>query len=247
MVSLTSFLSQKAESIQFGIINTLRILLVILFLTSILYAKYFLIFASLVVLVLSFVPAFIQRNYRITLPVEFEFIFTIFLYAAFILGETSSFYQKIWWWDLLLHSISGFVIAMLGFMILYTFYYIHEVTFNPAFAAIFTFSFSLSIGALWEIFEFTMDGLFGLNMQKSGLVDTMADLIIDAIGALLASIMAYFYLLGGDSLIIDKLVKKFVVINQHRFEKADNFIKKYKLRELNFETITKQMKKNNKK
>src|SRR5690606_28694535 len=65
---------------------------------------------------------------------------------------------------------------------------------RPSFVALFAFTFSLSLGALWEIFEFGMDQIFGLNMQKSGLVDTMWDLIVDTLGAATISIMGYFHL-----------------------------------------------------
>lgn len=60
--------------------------------------------------------------------------------------------------------------------------------------------FALGVGALWEIFEFTMDSLFGMNMQKpmlgdpSGLTDTMWDLIVDATGALVISVLGWRYL-----------------------------------------------------
>ena len=72
-----------------------------------------------------------------------------------------------------------------------------------------------------EIIEFAADQLLGLNMQKSGIVDTMWDLIVDAIGGLVGAIMGYFYLKGGDSLIIQRLVEKFVRANFKSKEKAD--------------------------
>jgi hypothetical protein len=67
----------------------------------------------------------------------------------------------------------------------------------------------LSIGALWEIFEFLMDSLFGLNMQKSGLIDTMWDLIVDALGALVISILGYLYL-KGDIKLLERLDRRLI-------------------------------------
>jgi hypothetical protein len=63
-----------------------------------------------------------------------------------------------------------------------------------ALIAVFAFIFGLAIGAIWEIYKFSMDTLVGTNMQKSGLVDTMSNLIVDMLGAGTASIIGYVYL-----------------------------------------------------
>ena len=75
------------------------------------------------------------------------------------------------------------------------------------------------MGGIWEIFEFGMDSFFGLNMQKSGLVDTMWDLVVDTIGALVISLLGYFYLKRGDSLIFDRVIHRFVKRNPQLFKK----------------------------
>ncbi len=87
----------------------------------------------------------------------------------------------------------------------------------PVYLALFSFGFALTLGTLWEIFEFFMDVAFGFNMQKSGLVDTMTDLIVDAVGGLLAAGIGYFYVKGGDSLFADRLVKRFIAKNPRLF------------------------------
>lgn len=58
----------------------------------------------------------------------------------------------------------------------------------------FSFCFALALGAFWEIFEFVIDGLFGFSMQKNGLIDTMWDLIVDTLGALIAAVSGYLYI-----------------------------------------------------
>jgi hypothetical protein len=77
--------------------------------------------------------------------------------------------------------------------------------------AMLAFCVGLSIGTLWEIFEFTMDQTFGMNMQKSGLVDTMKDLIIDTAGAAIGAFSGYLYLkglqMGGLSHVLDQFVQ----------------------------------------
>ena len=96
----------------------------------------------------------------------------------------------------MLHTLSGVIIGAIGFSLVYIFNTEENVAIklSPLFVAIFSFCFATSMGALWEIYEFFMDSIFGLNMQKSGLVDTMWDLIVDALGALVMSVLGYLYL-----------------------------------------------------
>lgn len=97
---------------------------------------------------------------------------------------------------------------------------------RPRFVAIFAFVFSLAVGVLWEIFEFAMDQLFGMNMQKamfgdpSGLTDTMWDLIVDAIGALVISLFGWWYLLRPERSFIEDWVAKFIQANPHLFRRS---------------------------
>ena len=65
---------------------------------------------------------------------------------------------------------------------------------SPLLIALFSFTFSLALGALWEIFEFSMDQIFLTNMQTSGVVDTMWDLIADALGAFSMSVIGFLHL-----------------------------------------------------
>ena len=90
---------------------------------------------------------------------------------------------------------------------------------KPAFVALFSFTFAIAIGSLWAIFEYSMDSLLGLNMQKSGLVDTMWDLIVDAVGAFVISVLGYFYMKRGFEYFVEKCIAKFVEGNPRLFRK----------------------------
>jgi len=151
---------------------------------------------SLLALFTLFLPSIIEKKFRIEFPTFFEIIVVVFLFCSIYLGSINSFYDIIWWWDIALHTLSGVIIAALGFSLVDILNNNERLSLrlSPVFVAIFSFSFSLALGALWEIYEFGMDSIFGMNMQKSGLVDTMWDLIVDAIGALIFSIVAYFKL-----------------------------------------------------
>lgn len=149
---------------------------------------------SALTLILTFLPHAVEYRYKIDFPVEFEFLAVLFIYASVFLGEVGDFYYRFWWWDSALHIGSSAALGFVGFLILYALHSAGKLDARPWLVALFSFSFALALGAIWEIFEFSMDQLFGTNMQKNGLVDTMWDLIVDAGGALFASILGFFYL-----------------------------------------------------
>ena len=200
-----AFLSQLA----IGFVTTLAML----------NGQWFLVFGGTIILMLTFTPAIIERQLQVQLPAEFTLITCVFLGACFALGEAGEFYDRFWWWDLALHGISALITGLIGFLTIYVFYMTHRVQVAPIYIAIITFSFAVSIGTVWEIFEFFMDWFFGLNMQQSGLVDTMTDMIINAMGALIAAAIGYHYVQDGDSLLARKLIR--TLVNKYRRKKQD--------------------------
>jgi len=173
-------------------------------------------FSGVVVLLLTFAPALIERQLREPLPVEFTLITCVFLFASYALGEARDFYDRFWWWDLALHGLSALIIGLIGFLSIYVFYMTHRVRVAPMYVSIITFSLAVSVGTLWEIFEFLMDRYVGLDMQKSGLIDTMTDLIINSVGALAAAAIGFFYVRDEDSLLGRRLIRNLVERNRRR-------------------------------
>lgn len=208
-----------SQRLQVWLAILLQLAILVVLAGALLEQRWLLAFTASVVFGLTFFPALIARQLRVQLPIEFTLINCLFLYAAFALGEVRDFYQRYWWWDLLLHSVSAVMFGLIGFLLVYVFYSSQRVRMSPFYVALFSFVFALSIGTLWEIFEFLMDWGFGLNMQKSGLVDTMTDLMVDAGGGLLAALVGYHYVRGGDLLIGDRLIRRFVDNNPHLFHR----------------------------
>lgn len=157
-----------------------------------------------------FLPIIIEKRLNIKFPGIFEVIVVLFLFCSIYLGSINSFYDSIWWWDLAMHAVSGIIIAAMGFSLVDILNRNERfsIDLSPMFVVIFSFSFALAIGTIWEIYEFTMDSVFGMNMQKSGLVDTMWDLIFDAIGALVFSIIAYYKLKYNGRISLRLMMKK---------------------------------------
>lgn len=148
-------------------------------------------FINILALLLTFAPLVVSKRYNIQLPLDFIVIIVAFIYMSMFLGSTIDAYERFFWWDAVLHTASGIVLSFAAFLILYTLYLDKRLNTTPFIIAVFTFSFGVALGAVWEIFEFATDSLFGTNMQRNGLSDTMWDLIVDSVGSLVVSWIGY--------------------------------------------------------
>lgn len=229
-----------------GVIHTLLSSIVILVLIArFLRGDYYSVFLCLLTLVLFYIPVFAERTFRMKLPAELQAVILLFVFAAEILGEIGSFYTRIPWWDTMLHTVNGFLMAAIGFALID---YLNNtpkfhIQLSPVFVAFVAFCFSMTIGILWEFFEFGMDSFAATDMQKDrllsgfssvllnpdgindpiavkgiertavflengeiveiaggyldvGIIDTMKDLLVNLIGAVVFSVLGYFYILG---------------------------------------------------
>ena len=156
-------------------------------------------------LVVMLLPGILQRKLKIAIPSGMLVASAIFLYCGIYLGEVHYFYFRIPHWDTLLHSFSGIALGAIGMSIVGLLNKSESVpiSLSPAFVAIFAFCFAVSIDVIWEIYEFAVDTFANLNMQKymlesgeiligrAAIMDTMKDLIVDVLGALVISIIGY--------------------------------------------------------
>ena len=199
-----------AEKIELWISYAIRLILLLAVLKAISGAQWSVLFPGVLALLLTFLPALVERKFRLSLPIEFECIFVIFIYAAVFLGEARGFYARYWWWDVMLHTISGLNLGFMGFVILFVFFSANKIKASSILIALFSFCFAVALGAVWEIYEYGMDNVFGLNMQKSGLDDTMWDLIVDSIGAFWASALGFLYIKFNRGYVIKRLIEDVV-------------------------------------
>ena len=139
------------------------------------------VFYCILSLVLFLLPAFVTRNFGIELPQTLEVIVLVFVFAAEILGEMSGFYQKVAFWDSMLHTVTGFLAAAIGFALLDIFNRNEHFKFqiSPVYMAVVAFCFSMTVAAVWEIFEFSMDTFFGFDTQKDMVVNTIGSVSLD--------------------------------------------------------------------
>jgi len=195
-------------------------------------------FLGILALFLFMIPQMVDKKLGVTVPVGLESVILIFIFSAEILGEVNAFYVKIPIWDSILHTTNGFLMAAIGFALIDMFNRSEKfsVKMSPFFVAFVAFCFSMTIGVLWEFFEFGMDWFFQTDMQKDwivsainsvkldptggntpvhlavktvevngkdlglggyldiGLIDTMKDLIVNFIGAVVFSFIGVCYL-----------------------------------------------------
>src|SRR5690606_23304299 len=111
----------------------------------------------LMILLITFLPVILGKRFQVEIPHSFETLAVIFVYMSLFLGEMRGYYLRFWWWDAVLHSGSGFLLGILGFLLVYVLNEKKEVQLelSPAFMALFAFMFAMGIGAIWEVFEFT--------------------------------------------------------------------------------------------
>lgn len=173
-------------------------------------------------LVVINLPTLLARRFRFEIPVLLYIFYIIFLYCAIFLGEVRSFYYLIPHWDAILHAFSSMMTGFFGLMVVTILNRDEHVVIHlsPFFVSLFAFSFAVTIGTLWEIYEFTFDGLLGLNMQKfmtadgtvlsghEALFDTMKDIIVDTLGALISSAVGFFSLKNNKQWFVPTLTEE---------------------------------------
>lgn len=204
----------KKEVIEKSPLYIMWLLLVSAVVFSTLNENWLIALIALVTLFLTFLPLLFQKKYKIYISQFFISLIAFMLYASIFLGEANQFYDKFWWWDLLLHGISAIGFGLVGMIVLLLAFGKHRNESSPIMFSIFSFCFAVCVGVIWEIFEFSMDQTFGLNMQKSGLMDTMTDLIIDCIGAGIASFAGYFYLTSKNKNFFSEIIERNYIGNK---------------------------------
>lgn len=166
---------------SFIVYLVLRIAVILMMILQIYNRNYENVFLCILTLFLFIIPSFVQVNFKIELPTTLEIIILLFIFAAEILGEISSYYIKYPLWDTILHIINGFLAAAIGFSLVDILNHNEKIKFDlsPLFMAIVAFCFSMTIGTIWEFFEFGMDTFLGYDMQKDTIVHTINTVYLD--------------------------------------------------------------------
>ena len=160
--------------------TVLRVLVVLTLIRCLFTGNYQSAMLCLLSLILFLVPAFLQDKMRIEIPPVFQVIIFGFIFAAEILGEVDHYYVRIHGWDTMLHTMNGFLCAAVGFSLVYLLNRGSDnVNLSPFYLTLVAFCFSMTIGVLWEFFEFSMDQFFFLDMQKDFIVQEFGSVTLD--------------------------------------------------------------------
>lgn len=235
--------SIKNKKLVLTVYLVLRILVALTMLAQIFNGHYENVYICILTLILFMLPSFVERRLHVDLPDTLEIIILCFIFSAEILGEIQEYYLIIPFWDTVLHTINGFLFAAIGFCLVNLLNDNKKVSLSlsPFYIAVMAFCFSMTIGVLWEFFEWSVDLIFKTDMQKDtiltaihtvnldpgghnvayhatqiadtilvyadgsqqamglggyldiGLMDTMKDLLVNFIGAVVFSFIGYFF------------------------------------------------------
>ncbi len=171
----------RRQPVVFAVYLVLRLIVLASLVSAILRQEYESAFVCVLVLFLFMLPFFIQKNFGIRLPSTLEIIILLFIFAAEILGELQSYFIQYPYWDTMLHTTNGFLCAAVGFSLIDILNRDVKIKFtlSPVYVALAAFCFSMTIGVLWEFFEFGMDRLFHMDMQKDTIVHTISSVMLD--------------------------------------------------------------------
>lgn len=163
----------------FRIYSILRILVLIALVRNILTRNFESAAVCILALVLFLVPSFMEERLRIEIPAVMQIVIYLFIFAAEILGELRHFYVLLPGWDTMLHTINGFVAAAVGFSLVYLLNRSKKIDLSPFYLTLAAFTFSMTIGVLWEFLECSADLFLGMDMQKDFIVTHFASVTLD--------------------------------------------------------------------
>lgn len=168
----------------------------------------FQLFENLLMIIVTLVPVTLGRTINVHMPKAMEIAFVGFCFASLVMGDLLDFYGRFPWWDVVLHGISGIMLGILGYAV-FNFLNGNAAPASPLYLSLWIICFAMASGAIWEIFEYITDGIFGLNSQeflttggtfdsttplqgRDALKDTMEDLMLDFMGATTIALITYF-------------------------------------------------------
>ena len=262
---------EKGQKVKFIVFVVVRVLVVLALIRQIWEHDWHDVMLCGMTLILLFLPTLLSKQLALRLPNVLEIIIVVFIFAAEILGEVHGFYVIFPNWDDILHTTNGFLAAAIGIALVDVLNQHENVKLNlsPAFVAVVSFCFSMTIGVLWEFFECSMDMFCGTDMQKDtwisafnsvainpdgvnvpvhvdvdsvtvngqvwqqyldiGLYDTMQDLFVNFIGAVVFSIIGYIYIKNRGRGIAAEFIptmdmKKFEEIKEEHQEELDHLL-----------------------
>ena len=172
---------RKENQTVFIVYMILRGLVIVAMIRQFMQESYEAFALCLLTLLLLYAPSFVKARYKVIVPQALEITILLFIYAAEILGEVNCYYTAIPYWDTILHTLNGFLCAAVGFSMVMLLSREEKILFrlSPAYISLVAFCFSMTIGVMWEFFEYFMDQVFLFDMQKDTVLHTISTVMLD--------------------------------------------------------------------
>jgi uncharacterized membrane protein YjdF len=217
--------ADPARRAHLAILTVLQIVMAVQLVILLIRSEWLQAFLVAGIMAVTLAPVLLRHHLPVDIPSEVQIVVVLFVFATLYLGEVHDYYERFWWWDAALHTLSGVLLGALGFMFVYVLNEDRSVDLHmrPSFVALFAFFFAVGLGAIWEIFEYAMDRYAGTNMQPatpgdpSGLSDTIHDLIVDTVGAGIVSLAGWRYFSRVRTSYVDNWVGRFIERNPRLF------------------------------
>ncbi len=146
---------------------------------------------------LTIVPSIVTRSLNLRLPWEVNLLIATSL-CLHLMGHVRGYYVLFApYYDKLTHLVSSVTVAIIAFFAAILADHLRDVRLTRPAVIIFILTFTLTAGTVWEICEFVIDQIFSTNFQH-GNTDTMVDLIVDLIGAMIVALFAEITLSRGE-------------------------------------------------
>lgn len=172
------------------------------------------IFVVVQAMALSALPYILEKKFGIHIPHVLRIGIILFIFSTLILGEIGDFYNTYHWWDIVLHGVASSGLTLIGFILLLLFFKRSELKSKTLLSSCLAVSFALALAVVWEVYEFLVDQLITLDtpMQPSN-TDTMTDLIISIVGALVVAVGGYRYISKREKGVVGQIIEEAVVNN----------------------------------
>ncbi len=179
VIILKILVNKDKKTFSNFILGLFSFLVILALIFQLVFKEYHNALTCILTLVLILLPMFVQRKFRLVIPNSLLLLFYLVVYTAGILGEVYNFYIYFKWWDIVLHTLSGFLIASIGLSLI--FLNISDKTFNfkPLLNSLFVLCFSMTVSVVWEFNEYGIDKVFKTDHQKDTYVSTISSVNFD--------------------------------------------------------------------
>lgn len=189
--------------------NLIRLILIITFFYANSQNRPIVTLVSIIALAITFIPTILKKFFKIETPAIFEIIYLMAIYGILTLGELRGFFSGLWWWSILTTLTASIALGFVSLTITNLLYIKNKISQSPLLIGTIIFSITVTFGVFWEIFEFVLDILIQTDLQRN-LIETMQDISINVLGALIVSISGTIYMKNDKEYLISTFLSKII-------------------------------------